>query len=68
MFKNYLPGYYRLLEMMPIGFKYNLVDGTTDQYLGITNIGFASAQYFYDATAVNLIGWKPSATAYRRRI
>jgi putative aldouronate transport system substrate-binding protein len=54
MFKNYLPGYYRLLEMMPIGFKYNLVDGTTDQYLGITNIGFASAQYFYDATAVNL--------------
>jgi putative aldouronate transport system substrate-binding protein len=54
MIKKHLPGMYRLLEMMPIGFKYNLVEGTTDQYYGITHIGFASAQYFYDATCVNL--------------
>jgi len=54
MIKNYIPGMYGLLESMPIGFKYNVVDGTTDEYLGITHIGFGSAQYFYDATAVNL--------------
>jgi len=53
-FREYLPGFYGLLEMMPIGFKYNLVEGTTDQYYGITHIGFASAQYFYDATCINL--------------
>lgn len=53
-FKEYLPGFYGLLEMMPIGFKYNLVEGTTDQYYGITHVGFASAQYFYDATCVNM--------------
>jgi putative aldouronate transport system substrate-binding protein len=53
-FQKYLPGYYELLQKMPIGFKYNLVEGTTDEYLGITHIGFASAQYFYDATIINL--------------
>lgn len=54
MIKNYLPGQYRLMEMMPIGFTYNLVPGTTDQYLGLTHIGMGGAQYFYDATCVNL--------------
>ena len=53
-FREYLPGYYGLLEMMPIGFKYNLAPDTTDEYLGITHVGFASAQYFYDTTIINL--------------
>lgn len=52
--KDHLPGMYRLLEMMPIGFKYNLVPGTTDEYLGLTHVGFGSAQYFYETVCINL--------------
>jgi putative aldouronate transport system substrate-binding protein len=54
MIKNYLPGQYEVYERVPIGFRYNLVKGTTDQYLGITAIQFNACQYFYDITAINL--------------
>jgi hypothetical protein len=42
------------VQMMPIGFKYNLVPGTTDEYLGLTHVGFGSAQYFYETVCINL--------------
>jgi hypothetical protein len=52
--KDFLPGMYELLEKMPIGFKYNLVEGKTDEYLGITHINFQFAQWFNDTTSINL--------------
>ncbi len=52
--RKYLPGQYELMEMMPIGFSYNLVPDKTDEYIGLTHIGMSGAQYFYDATCVNL--------------
>jgi len=54
MIKNYFPGQYEVYERVPIGFKYNLVNGKTDEYLGITCVQFNACQYFYDITAVNL--------------
>ena len=54
MIKNYLPGQYEVYERVPIGFRYNLVKGTTDQYLGITAIQFNACQNIYDITANNL--------------
>ena len=54
MIKDYLPGMYGLFEMMPIGLKYNLVAGKTDEYLGITHVGFRFSQWFNDTTAINL--------------
>jgi putative aldouronate transport system substrate-binding protein len=53
-FKNYIPGYYELLEKFPIGFSYNLVPGKTDEYLGFTQVDMRGCQYFYDATCINL--------------
>ncbi|HBN85005.1 MAG TPA: hypothetical protein DDZ89_14315 [Clostridiales bacterium] len=54
MIKSYLPGQYEVYERVPIGFKYNLVNGKTDEYLGITCVQFNACQYFYDITGVNL--------------
>lgn len=54
MIRNYLPGYYALLERLPVGFKYNLVEGKDDEYLGLTHVNISGCQYFYDATCVNL--------------
>ena len=54
MFKNYLPGYYELINSIPIGLTYNLVPGKTDEYLGVTFVNISGCQYFYDATAINL--------------
>ncbi|HBN82439.1 MAG TPA: hypothetical protein DDZ89_01205 [Clostridiales bacterium] len=68
--KKYLPGQYRLMEAMPIGFTYNLVPGSTDEYLGLTHIGMSSAQYFYEAVCVNLdwleaIGKEPDMSNFK---
>jgi putative aldouronate transport system substrate-binding protein len=68
--KKYLPGQYRLMEAMPIGFQYNLVPGKTDEYLDLTHIGMSSAQYFYEATAINLdwlenIGYEPDMSNFK---
>jgi putative aldouronate transport system substrate-binding protein len=68
--KKYLPGQYRLMEAMPIGFQYNLIPGKTDEYLGLTHIGMSSAQYFYEATCVNLdwlesIGYGPDLSRFK---
>ncbi|HBN82444.1 MAG TPA: hypothetical protein DDZ89_01230, partial [Clostridiales bacterium] len=52
--KDWIPGFVEAMERIPIGFTYNLVPGTTDEYLGFTQNSVAACQYFYDATCVNL--------------
>ncbi len=54
LIKKWLPGYYEMLEAIPVGFLYNLVPGKTDEYLGITHCNIGSCQYFYDASCINL--------------
>ncbi|HBN83341.1 MAG TPA: hypothetical protein DDZ89_05800 [Clostridiales bacterium] len=53
-FRDYVPGYYEVLEQQPIGFSYNLIPGTTDEYLGFTQVDMRSCTYFYDSTCINL--------------
>ncbi|HBN83047.1 MAG TPA: hypothetical protein DDZ89_04325 [Clostridiales bacterium] len=52
--KDWIPEYVEAMEKLPIGFSYNLVPGTTDEYLGFTHNNLSGSQYFYDATIVNL--------------
>ena len=47
-------GFVEAMEKIPVGFKYNLVPGKTDEYLGFTHINLGGCQYFYDATCINL--------------
>jgi len=35
--KQHYPGFYSLLENDPIGFKYNLLDNTVDEYIGLSS-------------------------------
>lgn len=52
--KDWIPGYVEAMEKIPIGFKYNLVPGKDDEYIGFTFNQMGSCQFFYDATCVNL--------------
>lgn len=52
--KDWVPGFVEAMEKIPVGFKYNLVPGKTDEYLGFTHINISGCQYFYDATCINL--------------
>ncbi len=52
--KDWIPGYVAAMEVMPVGFLYNLVPGKTDEYIGFTHNNLPSCQYFYDATCINL--------------
>jgi hypothetical protein len=36
MIRQYLPSYYKMLVDEPLGFKFNLVEGTEDEYYGIS--------------------------------
>jgi len=36
MIQEYYPSYYKMLANEPIGFKFNLVEGTEDEYYGLT--------------------------------
>jgi len=52
--KDWVPGYVEAMEKIPVGFKYNLVPGKDDEYIGFTHNNMSGSQYFYDATCINL--------------
>jgi putative aldouronate transport system substrate-binding protein len=53
MIKKYFPSFYGLLEAVPIGYKLNLIPGTTDQYYGLSYI-YGMNNYFYNINGFRL--------------